>query len=57
MLDSTSNQKFIWTVQTLDMEGQPIPSNDNNIQGRSEPSTFSIINQNEGIIKNKKNED
>ena len=57
MLDSTSNQKFIWTVQTLDMEGQPFPSNDNNIQGRSEPSTFSIINQNDGIIKNKKNED
>lgn len=45
MLDDTANQKFIWTVQTLDMEGHPIPTNDMNIQGRSEPSVFTIINQ------------
>ncbi|MDP3312045.1 hypothetical protein [Lutibacter sp.] len=45
MLDDTANQKFIWTVQTLDMEGHPIPTNDMNIQGRSEPAVFTIINQ------------
>lgn len=45
MLDDTANHKFIWTVQTLDMEGHPIPTNDMNIQGRSEPSVFTIINQ------------
>lgn len=45
MLDDTANHKFIWTVQTLDMEGHPIPTNDMNIQGRSEPAVFTIINQ------------
>jgi len=45
MLDDTANQKFIWTVQTLDMEGHPVPSNDMNNQGRSEPAVFTIINQ------------
>lgn len=55
MIDTTSNYKFIWTVQTLDMEGQPIPSNDMTIQGRSEPAVFTIINQNGAIIN--KNED
>ncbi len=55
MIDTIINQKFIWTVQTLDMEGQPIPSNDMTIQGRSEPAIFTIINQNKAI--NKKNED
>ncbi|MDP2089828.1 MAG: hypothetical protein Q8J84_10565 [Flavobacteriaceae bacterium] len=57
MLDNTANQKFIWTVQTLDMEGHPIPSNDMNIQGRSEPAVFTIINQMGAGDKNKKNED
>lgn len=54
MIDTLANYKFIWTVQTLDMEGEPIPSNDMTIQGRSEPAIFTIINQN-GTI-NKKNE-
>lgn len=57
MLDDTANQKFIWTVQTLDMEGQPIPTNDMNIQGRSEPAVFTIINQMGAGNKNKMNED
>lgn len=57
MLDNTANQKFIWTVQTLDMEGHPIPSNDMNIQGRSEPAVFTIINQMGAGDKDKKNED
>lgn len=55
MIDTIANQKFIWTVQTLDREGQPIPSNDMTIQGRSEPAVFSIINQQGAIIN--KNED
>ncbi len=33
---------FIWTVQTLDSRGVPIPSSDENNQGRSESSEFSI---------------
>jgi hypothetical protein len=57
MLDDTANQKFIWTVQTLDMEGHPIPSNDMNNQGRSEPAVFTIINQMGAGNKEKMNED
>lgn len=57
MLDDTANQKFIWTVQTLDMEGQPILTNDMNNQGRSEPAVFTIINQMGAGNKNKINED
>ena len=45
MLDSTANKQFIWTVQTLDANGLPIPGMDMNIQGRSEPVIFSIVNQ------------
>ncbi|HEY5326093.1 MAG TPA: hypothetical protein VIJ27_03770, partial [Mucilaginibacter sp.] len=45
MIDSTANRQFIWTVQTLDMNGQPIPTADNNVQGRSEPAIFTIVNQ------------
>lgn len=45
MLDSTANKKFIWTVQTLDMNGMPIPTADMSVQGRSEPAIFSIVNQ------------
>jgi len=45
MLDSTANKQFIWTVQTLDANGLPIPGMDMNIQGRSEPAIFSIVNQ------------
>lgn len=57
MLDDTANQKFIWTVQTLDMEGHPVPSNDMNNQGRSEPAVFTIINQMGAGNKDKMNED
>jgi hypothetical protein len=45
MLDSTANKQFIWTVQTLDANGLPIPGMDMNIQGRSEPAIFRIVNQ------------
>jgi hypothetical protein len=45
MLDSTANKQFIWTVQSLDVNGQPIPSMDMTVQGRSAPAIFSIVNQ------------
>ena len=57
MLDNTANHKFIWTVQTLDMEGHLVPSNDMNNQGRSEPAVFTIINQMGAGNKEKMNED
>jgi len=57
MLDTTANHKFIWTVQTLDAKGQPFPGIDMSIQGRSEPFTFSIVNQMGTMDKNRKNED
>ncbi len=46
MLDSTANSRFIWTVQTLDEKGQPLPANDAFTQGRSEPAVFSIYRKN-----------
>jgi|SRR6185503_195181 len=45
MVDSTANRRFIWTVQTLDINGQPVPTADMNVQGRSEPAVFNIVNQ------------
>ena len=45
MTDSNSNRQFIWTVQTLDFNGNPIPASDANSAGRSEPAVFRIINQ------------
>lgn len=33
---------FIWTVQTLDLKGIPIPSTDENNMGRSEPHVFGV---------------
>ncbi len=57
MLDSTANKQFIWTVQTLDAEGLPIPGMDMNIQGRSEPAIFSIVNQMGTMDMKRKNED
>lgn len=57
MLDSTANRQFIWTVQTLDINGQPIPSMDMTKEGRSEPAIFSIVNQMGTMDKNRKNED
>lgn len=57
MLDSTANKQFIWTVQTLDAKGLPLPGVDMNIQGRSEPAIFNIVNQTGKMDKNRKNED
>jgi hypothetical protein len=34
---------FIWTIQTLDSKGNPITGQDETIQGRSEPRTFSVV--------------
>jgi hypothetical protein len=45
MLDTGANRRFIWTLQTLDINGAPIPTIDVNQQGRSEPSVFTIIKQ------------
>ena len=36
---------FIWTVQTLDSKGIPVPSTDENNQGRSEPRVFGVCNE------------
>ncbi|MES2418778.1 MAG: hypothetical protein V4541_11365 [Bacteroidota bacterium] len=54
MLDSTANKHFIWTIQTLDKNGMPVPGMDLSMQGRSAPSTFSIVNKE---VVYKKNED
>ncbi|MEO8884511.1 MAG: hypothetical protein ABI367_00500 [Mucilaginibacter sp.] len=56
MIDSTANRQFIWTVQTLDMNGIPIPTEDMNVQGRSEPAIFNIVNHIGAIDTHKKNE-
>ena len=57
MTDSTANQRFIWTIQTLDEKGIPLQGMDMATQGRSEPAIFSIINQTTGQLEIKKNED
>ncbi len=57
MLDSTANRQFIWTVQSLDRRGQPIPGTDMSIQGRSTPAIFSIVNQMGTMDKDRKKED
>lgn len=57
MLDSTANKRFIWTVQTLDINEIPIPTADNNTQGRSEPAVFTIINQMGTAGKNRNDQD
>ena len=46
MLDSTANSRFIWTVQTLDEKGQPLPTNDAFTEARSEPAVFTIYRKN-----------
>ena len=51
MLDSSANRRFIWTLQTLDFNGVPIPTLDMNLQGRSEPSVFTIIKQSADRVK------
>ncbi len=56
MIDSNMNRRFIWTVQTLDFNGNPIPSSDMNVQGRSEPATFTIVHQMGANNKIKKEE-
>ena len=57
MLDSTANKQFIWTIQTLDSKGLPVPTIDMTVQGRSEPAMFSIINQMGTKDKSGKNEE
>jgi hypothetical protein len=57
MLDSTANHQFIWTVQSLDEKGIPVPGMDMTTQGRSEPAMFSIVNQMGSKDAVKKNED
>jgi hypothetical protein len=57
MIDSNANSRFIWTVQSLDVHGQPIPTMDITVQGRSEPATFHIVNQMGAVDKKVKNED
>jgi len=57
MLDSTANQRFIWTVQSLDVNGQPITTMDMTNQGRSEPAVFFIVNQMFEADKNKTTND
>ena len=56
MIDSNMNRRFIWTVQTLDFNGNPIPSSDMNVQGRSEPAIFTIVHQMGANNKIKKEE-
>jgi hypothetical protein len=51
MLDSSANRRFIWTVQTLDFNGAPIPTLDENLQGRSEPAVFTIVKQSADRVK------
>ncbi len=48
-LKDSANHVFIWTVQTLDREGQPIGIADVNTQGNSEPRVFGICNKKLGI--------
>jgi hypothetical protein len=57
MLDSTANRRFIWTVQSLDVNGMPVPTMDMTSQGRSAPAIFNIVNQMGTMDRNKKNED
>jgi len=57
MMDSTANNRFIWTVQTLDSKGMPVPCMDMTTQARSEPAVFSIVNQTGFQDKSKKNEE
>lgn len=57
MIDSTANNRFIWTVQTLDSKGMPVPCTDMTTQARSEPTIFSIVNQIGTLDKTRKNED
>ncbi len=45
MQDSTANNQFIWTIQTLDAKGLPVPSADMTTQGRSEPAIFGILHK------------
>lgn len=54
MLDSTANNRFIWTVQTLDEKGEPLPTNDAFTQARSEPSVFTIYRKNTSAPAEKK---
>jgi hypothetical protein len=41
-LKDSTGHVFIWTVQTLDYKGFPLPSADESTQGRSEPRVFGV---------------
>ncbi|MEI7524368.1 MAG: hypothetical protein WCJ95_08575 [Mariniphaga sp.] len=56
MLDSTANHRFIWTIQSMDAKGIPVPSADMNTQGRSEPAVFTIVNPTVSVEKKIKND-
>jgi hypothetical protein len=49
MIDSTL-RKFIWTIQTLDAQGQPVIMTDGNGESRSEPRIFFIKEPGKSII-------
>jgi hypothetical protein len=44
-LKDSGGHIFIWTVQTLDLKGTPVPSLDENNMGRSEPRVFGVCDQ------------
>lgn len=54
MLDSTANNRFIWTVQTIDEKGQPLPTNDAFTEARSEPAVFTIYRKDASGFAEKK---
>lgn len=39
-------KKFIWTIQTLDNQGQPLNPTDGNGESLSEPKVFFVVNKN-----------
>jgi hypothetical protein len=44
-LKDSVNHIFIWTVQTLDIKGIPIATQDASTQSRSEPRMFGVCNK------------
>ncbi len=47
-IDSIGTKKFIWSVQALDALQTPIGT-DGNVEGRSEPIVFNVVNKNDKI--------
>jgi hypothetical protein len=44
-LKDSAGHVFIWTVQTLDSKGYPLPATDDNNLGRSEPRIFGVCDK------------